>query len=102
MRFSLFFRASVWLRCPHIQKFFSIADSKKMKGIKMKLHQKIGAALAAMVVASPAFAVSIVDYTGIMTQVTSELTLGIAAAAVGIGLIWGARVGIRFVKSLLV
>lgn len=48
-----------------------------------------------------AHAVSIVDYHGIMTQVTNELTIGIAAAAAGIGLIWGARVGVRFVKSLL-
>lgn len=62
---------------------------------------KAAAACAAMVASAQAFAVSIVDYTGIMTQVTSELTLGIAAAAVGIGIIWGARVGVRFVKGLL-
>ena len=68
---------------------------KKQTVLKMFL------AAAAAFSAAPAFAVSIVDYTGIMTQVTSELTLGIAAAAVGIGIIWGARVGIRFVKSLL-
>lgn len=66
-----------------------------------KLYALLFMFLGLMFSFGSAFAVSIVDYTGIMTQVTSELTLGIAAAAVGIGIIWGARVGIRFVKSLL-
>lgn len=69
-----------------------------MKKHLMKKAAVVGGGLAAT---GQAFAVSIVDYTGIMTQVTSELTLGIAAAAVGIGIIWGARVGVRFVKGLL-
>lgn len=69
--------------------------------MKKHLMKKAAAVGAGLVASGQAAAVSIVDYTGIMTQVTSELTLGIAAAAVGIGIIWGARVGIRFVKSLL-
>lgn len=69
--------------------------------MKKHLMKKAAVAGATMAAAGQAAAVSIVDYTGIMTQVTTELTLGITAAAVGIGIIWGARVGIRFVKSLL-
>lgn len=61
----------------------------------------VGLASAGLLVSGSSFAVSIVDYTSIMTQVTTELGLGITAAVVGIGIIWGARIGVRFVKSLL-
>jgi len=46
-------------------------------------------------------ATSIVDYTTIMSSVTTELTAGVVAAATGIGIIWGAKIAVRFVRSLL-
>jgi TRAP-type mannitol/chloroaromatic compound transport system permease large subunit len=51
--------------------------------------------------AGSALATSIVDYSTLMTSVSGELTAGIAAAVVVVGTIWGAKIGVRFVRSLL-
>jgi hypothetical protein len=67
----------------------------------MKRYLCSGLGVASAAVAGVAGAVSIVDYTSIMTGVTAELTAGVLAAAAGIGLLWGARIGTRFVRSLL-
>lgn len=72
-----------------------------LKGSNMKKLYALVFAAVSMLFSALAQAAAIVDYTAIMTSVSTELTLGITAAVAGIGIIWGARVGVRFVKSLL-
>lgn len=67
----------------------------------MKRYFQVASAAVLATLASLAAAVSIVDYSSIMTSVTGELTAGVGAAAIGIGVLWGARIGTRFVKGLL-
>ena len=67
----------------------------------MKRYMQVASGAFLAVLASLAAAVSIVDYSSIMTSVTAELTAGVGAAAIGIGVLWGARIGTRFVKGLL-
>ena len=62
--------------------------------------KKILAVVALAAASAPAFAVSIVDYASLSTAVTTELTAGILAAVAGVGIIWGAKIGLRFVRSM--
>jgi hypothetical protein len=65
----------------------------------MRKNIAVFAALA--VAAVPAYAVSIVDYATLGTAVSTELTAGIAAALAVVGIIWGARIGLNFVRSMM-
>ena len=66
-----------------------------------KLGGKLVAGAVGAVVAGSAMATSIVDYSGLGTAVTTELTAGVAAAVSAVGIIWGARIGLRFVRSIM-
>ncbi len=65
------------------------------------MFKKIGLAVAGLTAAGVASAASIVDYAALSTAVNSELSSGVAAAMVGVGLIWGARIGLNFVRSIM-
>ena len=60
-----------------------------------------GVAGGAVAVSGLALATSVVDYTTLMTAVTTEITAAITAALVVVALLWGARIGLRFARSLL-
>jgi hypothetical protein len=55
---------------------------------------------AALLAAGAANAAAVIDYASLGTAVTTELTAGIAAALAGVGIIWGARIGLRFVRGM--
>ena len=65
-----------------------------------KVALAVGLVLAA-VAPVPAMATSIVDYATLGTAVSGELTAGIAAAVATVGIIWGAKIGLNFVRSML-
>jgi hypothetical protein len=44
---------------------------------------------------------SVVDYASLATAVQTELNSGVTAAMVGVGVIWGARIGLNFVRSIM-
>lgn len=74
--------------------------AKVEKIMKKHFHKAaVGVGLASA--AGAASAVSIVDYASLGTAVSGELTAGIAAALATVGIIWGARIGLRFVRSMM-
>lgn len=59
----------------------------------------VGVALSSASVA--AFADPVINYATLGTAVSTELTAGVAAAIATVGLLWGARIGLRFVRSMM-
>lgn len=53
-----------------------------------------------LLMAGSAFAVTQVDYVSIVSAITAEIAGAIAAGVTLVGLIVGARAGVRFLKSV--
>jgi hypothetical protein len=53
-----------------------------------------------LALAASASQAAIVDYATLSTSVVTELTSGVTAAMAGVGVIWGARIGLNFVRSI--
>jgi uncharacterized YccA/Bax inhibitor family protein len=66
------------------------------RGVAAKYMAVGGALLGAVGLAQA----SIVDYASLATAVTTELSSGVTAAMAGVGVIWGARIGLHFVRSI--
>ena len=97
-RLGIFELGSAWRRCSAYLRFGSGENRGDVLG--SCIMKKILAVVALASVSVPAFAVSVIDYASLSTAVTSELSAGIAAALAGVGLIWGAKIGLRFVRSM--
>lgn len=62
--------------------------------------KRFGPAVVVGLLATGAAHASVVDYATLATAVTTELTSGVTAAMAGVGVIWGARIGLHFVRSI--
>lgn len=65
------------------------------------MYKKLAVVAGTLLPVAYASAASVVNYAALATSVQTELEAGITAAMVGVGLIWGARIGLNFVRSIM-